>query len=150
MSYMYPKKLISIQITSCCVYPFRMSTTIMAIWTLLTAARNNPVVFMLNHGLKFLNHEILLLPGPPLPCILPCRINCRKTYLFWFLIMWPRYSIFLFFTVLISVRSLHVHVGRLFMNYWVRYINAITKIGISGKPLLYSPGTLSLGTSLLD
>ena len=79
-------------------YSLRTLAIIMAIFTLSAACLNSSKDDIPNHWRRFWSHEFLLLPGPLLPSTFPCRMSCNSRYLL-FLIICPKYSIFLLFTV---------------------------------------------------
>ena len=83
-----------------------------------------------NHWRRFWSHEFLLLFGPLLASTFPCRMSCNSRYLF-FLIICPKYSIFLLFTVNVTsfVLSIFLSTSSLVVysihetRYMLRYIH---------------------------
>lgn len=94
--------------SSSSTYPFRMLAIIAAILILSAEALNSPVVVVANHVLRFFSHDILLLPTPLLPGILPCRTSCSSPYLSSCLIICPRYLSFRI--LIVSINSIFLFI----------------------------------------
>lgn len=91
--------------SSSSAYSFGILSTILAKRTLLTTALNISVVVFENHLLRFLNHGILLLPGPLFPNTFPWIMNFKILYLVPFLFICPRYSSFRLLIMFITYSS---------------------------------------------
>lgn len=78
--------------SSCGAYPVRILVTTVATRTLSALGLKKPTVVVLNHILKFLSDDILLLPGPRFLLIFSWKINCSNSYRWRFLITSPKYS----------------------------------------------------------
>ena len=91
-------------------YSLQTLAIIMAILTLSAACLNSSKDDIPNYWRRFWSHEFLLLPGPLLPSTFGCRMSCNSRYLL-ILIICPKYSIFLLFTVNIASFVLPILLG---------------------------------------